>query len=103
MTSEDYVCIEVAFYGPDRAKVKLATDDFSIRINGKKQASPSAPFGMMMRSLKDPEWQPEVAEGPKSKGGGISTGGGGGGRRVTRNRSRRRCHSRYGGRWSKKC
>ncbi len=78
MTSEDYVCIEVAFYGPGGMKVKLATDDFSIRINGKKQASPSAPFGMMMKSLKDPEWQPEVPEGPKSKGGGINTGGGGG-------------------------
>ena len=78
MSSEDYVCIEVAFYGPDGTKLKLATDDFSIRINGKKQASPSAPFGVMMKSLSDPEWQPEVPEGPKSKGGGISTGGGGG-------------------------
>ncbi len=79
--SEDYVTVEIAFYGPAAAKLKLAAEDFSIRINGKKIATPSAPFGLVFKSLKDPEWQPPVVEGggggPKSKTG-MSTGGGGG-------------------------
>ncbi len=80
-TSEDYVAVEIAFYGPAESKLKLAAEDFSIRINGKKMASPNAPFGLVFKSLTDPQWQPPETEGggggPKSKGG-VSTGGGGG-------------------------
>jgi len=78
LTSEDYVSVEIAFFGPADAKVKLSFEEFSLRINGKKNPIESRQFGMVMKSLSDPEWIPEEpAEGPKSKGG-ISAGGGGG-------------------------
>ena len=35
-TSEEYVVVEVGFYGPQDAKLALPTDAFSLRINGKK-------------------------------------------------------------------
>lgn len=77
LSSEDYVAVEVAFFGPADGKVTLSFEHFSLRINGKK-ALASQPYGLMMRSLSDPEWIPETpAEGPKSKGG-LSSGGGGG-------------------------
>jgi hypothetical protein len=78
LTSEDYVTVEVAFFGPADGKVKISFTEFSIRINGKKNVIESQQYGLVMKSLSDPEWIPEEpAEGPKSKGG-ISTGGGGG-------------------------
>jgi hypothetical protein len=76
--AEDYVAVEVAFFGAPGAKVKISFEDFSLRINGKKTAIASQQYGMVMKSLSDPEWIPPVVE-EKSKGGGISTGGGGGG------------------------
>jgi hypothetical protein len=76
-TNEDYVAIEVAFYGKPEAKLKLTWEDFSLRVNGKKMPTPATPFGMALKSLKDPEWQPPVSsEEGKSKGG-VSGGGGG--------------------------
>ena len=75
-TNEDYVAIEVAFYGKPDAKLKLTWEDFSLRINGKKMPTPAVPFGMALKALKDPEWQPPVSpEEGKSKGG-VSGGGG---------------------------
>ena len=77
LTSEDFVAFEVAVYGPAGARLKLSFEDFSIRINGKKMPALAQQFGLVMRSLKDPEWQPETPpDSPKSKGG-MSTGGGG--------------------------
>ncbi len=78
-SNEEYVAIEVAFYGKPDAKLKLAAEDFALRINGKKAPTPATPFGLALKSLKDPEWQPAVSpEEGKSKGG-VSGGGGGGG------------------------
>jgi hypothetical protein len=79
LTSEDYVAVELAFYGPANAKARISFQDFSLRINEKKSTLPSQQYGMVMKSLSDPEWIPPVVEGEKSKGGGISAGGGGGG------------------------
>ncbi|MFN0106896.1 MAG: hypothetical protein ACKV2U_32985 [Bryobacteraceae bacterium] len=78
LSSEDYVAVEVAFLGAPETKVKLSFEDFSVRINGRKSPIPSQQFGLVMKSLSDPEWIPPVVEESKSKGG-ISTGGGGGG------------------------
>jgi hypothetical protein len=77
LTSEDYVAVEVAFFGPADARPKISFEDFSIKINGKKTATPSQQYGMMMKSLSDPEWVPDepVDPGGKSKTG-LSTGGG---------------------------
>jgi len=81
LTTEDYVVAEVAFFGPDGARLTLAASEFSIRINAKKSATPSQPYGFVLKTLKDPEWVPPAppeGSGPKSKGG-LSSGGGGGG------------------------
>ncbi len=77
-SSEDYVTVEVAFFGPADSKVKLSAEDFSLKLKDKKNAFASQPFSYLTRSLKDPEWQPpEEPEEKKSKTG-INTGGGGG-------------------------
>jgi len=78
LSSEDHVAVEVAFLGTPDTKVKISFEDFSVRINGKKSAIASQQYGMVMKSLSDPEWIPPVVEESKSKGG-LSTGGGGGG------------------------
>jgi hypothetical protein len=70
-STEDYVVVEAGFFGPQGAKAKLSVNDFSLRINGKK-ALPGQPFGVVLSSLKDPDWQPP--EPAKPKGGGLSTG-----------------------------
>jgi hypothetical protein len=75
LTSEDYVAIETGVFGPAGAPYKLSADDFSLRINGKKPA-PSEPYGLVIGSVKDPDWEPPTPPASKSKGG--LTGGGGG-------------------------
>jgi len=76
-SSEDYVTVEVGFFGPPEARTKIAADDFSLRINGKKNPLSAQPYGTVFSSLKDPEWVPPDTGEKKSKGG-LSTGGEGG-------------------------
>ena len=73
-TTEDYVAVETALFGPPEARIKLAIEDFSLVINEKKTLS-SQPYGLAFHSLKDPEWEPPSSE-SKSKTS-IGTGGGG--------------------------
>lgn len=72
--TEDYVVVEMALFGPPEARLKISVDDFSLRINEKKNPFPSQPFGMTFKSLKDPEWVPDVPAEEKSKTS-FSTGG----------------------------
>lgn len=72
-TSPDYVVVEIGLFGPPEARLKISIEDFTLRISGKKVPLPSQPFGLLFRSLKDPEWEPPPTE-PKSK---SSIGGGG--------------------------
>lgn len=60
--TENYVVIEAALYGAPGAKFQLSYRDFSLRINGKKQAVPSQPYVTVFPSLKDPEWEPTASE-----------------------------------------
>jgi hypothetical protein len=73
LTTDDYLVVETAFFGPQGARAKLAIGDFSLRINGKKTL-PGEPYGMVLSSLKDPEWEPPVKPEKKSS---MSTDGGG--------------------------
>ena len=75
-TTEDFVVVEAALFGAPGARAKLATGDFSLRINGKKQALPSQPYELAFHSLKDPEWEPPSKAKSESK---TSIGSGGGG------------------------
>jgi hypothetical protein len=65
-STEDYVVVEVALFGPPQAHTKLSYEDFSLRINGKKTLLPSQPYALVFKSLKDPEWAPPEPE-KKSK------------------------------------
>ena len=57
-STEDFVIVEAGLFGPPQARLTLSIGDFSLRINGKKVASPSQPYGLSFSSLKDPEWEP---------------------------------------------
>jgi hypothetical protein len=78
LLTEDYVVVEAALFGKPEAHATLSISDFSLRINGKKTALPSQPYGFVNRSLSDPAWVPPDAPEKKSKSG-LSSGGGGGG------------------------
>ena len=75
LSTEDYVVVEAGFFGPPGARLTLSTEDFSLRINGKKPLH-SQPYGFVVGSLKDPQWSPPPSQQPKSKTG-INTGEGG--------------------------
>jgi len=75
-SSEDYVAVEVGFYGPADARLRLKADDFTLRINNKKTPLSPKPFGLVFGSLKDPSWEPPEPVEKASKTG-INTGGGG--------------------------
>jgi hypothetical protein len=77
LSSEDYVVVETGFFGSPDARIKLSSADFSLRINGKKTPLPSQPYGLVVGSVKDPEWEPPEPPPSKSK---TSMNGGGGGR-----------------------
>ena len=77
LTTEDYVVVEVGFFGGEGSRTKLAIDEFSLRVNGKKAGLPGQPYGVVLSSLKDPEGEPPAEK--KSKGGMTGGGGGGGG------------------------
>ena len=57
LTTEDFVVVEMGLFGAPDARMKISADDFSLRINGKKAALPSLPYGMVLSSVKDPEWR----------------------------------------------
>ena len=43
LSTEEYVVIETGLFGSPGARIKLSSDDFSLRINGKKTPLPSQP------------------------------------------------------------
>ena len=78
LSTDSYVVVEVAFFGPAGTRLPISFNDFSLRINGKKNATPGEPYERVGGSVKDPEWTPpEKPE--KGGGGGILSGSGGGG------------------------
>ena len=70
--SDDFVVIETGFFGPPDARLKLAVQDFSIRINGKKNTLPNQHYELSFHTLRDPEWEPPAAEKSKTS---LNTGG----------------------------
>jgi hypothetical protein len=73
LSTDDYLVVEVAFYGPAGQRLALSFNDFALRINHRKNPSSSEPFERVGQSVKDPEWAPPEKE-EKSK---TSIGGGG--------------------------
>jgi hypothetical protein len=73
-STEDFVVVETGLFGPPDARAKLSIGDFSLRINGKKVAMPSQPYGLSFSSLKDPQWEPPSK--PKGSKPTLDQGGG---------------------------
>ena len=67
LSTEDYVVVETGLFGPPKARIQISQDDFSIRINGKKAPVSAQPYGLVLSSLKDPEWSPPEQAQTKSK------------------------------------
>jgi hypothetical protein len=77
LTTEDYVIVEVGLFGPPGTKLDLSPDQFALRINQKKNPTPSQPSVMVNSNLRDPDWTPpDQQAGNKSKTM-INSGGGG--------------------------
>jgi hypothetical protein len=74
LSTEDFVVVETGLFGSAGAHIKISAEDFSLRINGKKTPVPSQPYGLVVGSVKDPEWEPPVPTASKSK---TSVAGGG--------------------------
>jgi len=72
LTTDDYVVIETAVYGPPGARTTLSSGDFSLRINGKKPVT-GQPYGLVVKTLRDLELEPTASE-QKSKTS-VGTGG----------------------------
>ncbi len=75
-STEDFIVVEAGLFGPAGAHITLSRDDFTLRINGRKTASPYEPFELVSRTLKDPEWQPPKTDDNKQSKGGLTTGDG---------------------------
>ena len=73
LATEDYVVVEAGVFGPPGARTTLNPSDFSLRINGKKHLESDA-YVNVFKSLKDPEWEPDVPVDKASKTS-IGTGG----------------------------
>ena len=73
-STEDFVIVETGLFGPPQARAQLSIGDFSLRINGKKIAMPSQPYGLSFSSLKDPQWEPPSK--PKADKPTLDAGGG---------------------------
>ena len=67
LSTEDYVVIETGFFGSPGTRLKLSSADFALRINGKKTPLPSQPYGLVIGSVKDPEWEPPAPAASKSR------------------------------------
>ena len=71
LIANDYLVVEVAFYGPPFSRLKMSPDNFILKINGKSETlTPEAP-GMVSQSIKFPSARPHL-----EAGGSVSAGDG---------------------------
>ena len=76
LNNEEYVVVEAGLFGPPGTRLTISYQDFSLRINGKKNPQASESYLGAFKALRDPEWEaPEEAAAGKSGKGGISTDG----------------------------
>lgn len=76
LSTENYVVVEVAFFGPAGTRLPISFNDFSLRINGKKNPTSSESYERVGTSVKDPEWAPPPQKEEKSGGAAGLLGGG---------------------------
>jgi len=78
LTTEDYVVVEAGLFGPPGSKTTLSYQDFSLRINEKKNPQRSEPYALVFKSLKDPEWEADTFVEQKNSKTSIGSSGAGG-------------------------
>jgi hypothetical protein len=78
LTSEDYVVVEAGLFGPPGSRTTLSYQDFSLRINEKKNPQRSEPYALVFKSLKDPEWEADTFVEQKSSKTSVGSSGAGG-------------------------
>jgi hypothetical protein len=59
LIANDYLVVEVAFYGPSFSRLKMSPDNFTLRINGKGILTTEPP-GMVAGSIKFPGERPHL-------------------------------------------
>jgi len=59
--TEDYVVVEAALFSSSGERLKISPNNFSLRINGKKDL-PSLSYLVIVKSTKDPAWEPTASE-----------------------------------------
>lgn len=80
LTTEDYICVEVALFGATGSHLTVSFSDFSLRINGKKTPLAAEQFAAVFTNLRDPTYNaPELQAAKENKSSGLNAGGGGGG------------------------
>jgi len=68
LVTDDYLVVEVAFFGPKPSRLKLSNEDFAMRINGRKDPTGAQSPALVIGTLKTPGW-------PRATGGaGIGNG-----------------------------
>jgi len=78
LTTEDFVVVEAGMFGPPGARTTLSYQDFSLRVNEKKNPQRSEPYAMVFKSLKDPDWEAETFVEQKGSKTSIGSSGAGG-------------------------
>lgn len=80
-SSEDFVVFDVGFFGPAGAHLVMKPEDFTMQIlKGKKKVSyPAQPYALVFHSLKDPEWEQQIAVEKATQKTTVGSGSGGGG------------------------
>lgn len=66
LTNDDYITVEVGVFGGPDAHATLSWNNFSLRINGKKNALTAQPYALTFGALKDPQWEPPESKDSKS-------------------------------------
>jgi hypothetical protein len=78
LSTDAYVVVEAGMFGQPDAGIKLSLENFSLRINGKNEPLSSQPFGLVSKSLKDPEFEPPAAASSSKSKTNINGSGAGG-------------------------
>jgi hypothetical protein len=78
LTTEDYVVVEAGLFGPPGSRTTLSFQDFSLRINDKKNPQRSEPYAMVFKSLKDPDWEADTFVEQKTSKTSVGSSGAGG-------------------------
>jgi hypothetical protein len=74
LIADDYLVVEVAFFGPVKSKLNLSSSNFALRINNQKSTIQPDSSGAVAASIRYPDWNQKRGITPS---GGIGAGNAG--------------------------